>query len=82
MCGVCCRQFVLQEVDVLCGLNHPSLMCLCEYYVEGSHVYLITELLKGGELLDVVNSREFLPEAEAQAAFTSILQGIAHMHSR
>ena len=45
-------------------------------------VFLITELLTGGELLDAVLKRGTYNEAEARLCFVQLLKGIAYLHSR
>ena len=45
-------------------------------------VYLITELLMGGELLDAVLSRGSYNEADARVCFKQFLQGIEYLHSK
>lgn len=45
-------------------------------------VFLVTQLLPGGELLDVVLERERLSEEEAHAVMHRLLSGLDHMHAR
>ena len=45
-------------------------------------MFLITELLTGGELLDAVLKRGTYNEAEARLCFVQLLKGIAYLHSR
>ena len=45
-------------------------------------VYLITELLTGGELLDAVLERGSYSEADARLCFAQLLSGIDYLHSR
>ena len=45
-------------------------------------VYLITELLHGGELLDAVLQRGSYNEADARLCFTQLLRGIEYLHSK
>lgn len=45
-------------------------------------VYLITELVTGGELLEAVLQRGTYSEAEARLAFVQLLKGIAYLHSK
>ena len=39
------------------------------------------ELLEGGQLSALVHSRGQLPERDARAVMTSVLQGLAYLHS-
>ena len=45
-------------------------------------VYLITELLTGGELLDAVLEKGSYSEADARLCFVQLLRGIEYLHSR
>jgi serine/threonine protein kinase len=45
-------------------------------------VYLITELVTGGELLEMVVRRGPYCEADARAVFVSLLRGIEYLHSK
>lgn len=43
-------------------------------------VYLITELLEGGELLDAVLEQGSYSEADARVCFKQLLNGISYLH--
>ncbi len=45
-------------------------------------VYLITELLTGGELLDAVLQRGSYNEADARDCFVQLLRGIEYLHAK
>ena len=45
-------------------------------------VYLITELLTGGELLDAVLERGNYSEADAFVCFKQLVEGVAYLHSK
>lgn len=76
------REDIFKEIDILCGLNHENVIYLREYFEEGDKVYLITELLTGGELLDAVLQRGNYTESEARNCFVQLLRGIEYLHSR
>ncbi|GFH06513.1 protein kinase domain-containing protein [Haematococcus lacustris] len=63
------RDDILKEIDILCTLHHEN-------------VYLITEMLTGGELLEEVLSRGSFTEQEARCCFVQLLRGIRYLHSR
>jgi serine/threonine protein kinase len=48
------REDILKEIDLLAQCEHAHVMCLHEYFEEDNKVFLITELLMGGELLEAV----------------------------
>ena len=45
-------------------------------------VYLITELLTGGELLDSLLQRGSYNEADARGCFVQLLRGIEYLHAK
>lgn len=77
-----CREDIFKEIDILVGMNHENVIFLKEYFEEGNKVYLITELLTGGELLDAVLERGSYNEADARLSFVQLLRGIEYLHSK
>ncbi|KAK9904665.1 hypothetical protein WJX75_000026 [Coccomyxa subellipsoidea] len=75
------RDDIFKEIDILVGLNHPNVIYLREYFEENNRVYLITELLTGGELLDAVLQRGSYNEADARNCFVQLLRGIEYLHA-
>ena len=41
---------MVKEISILRKLNHPGVIKMHEVYENDTHVFLINELLKGGEL--------------------------------
>lgn len=76
------RADVFREIEILCGMEHENVMCMKEFYTEKDRVYLITELLTGGELLDAVVERGIYSEADACLCFKQLVSGIAYLHSK
>ena len=54
-------------------------LCCFAYCLQ---VYLITELVTGGELLDAVLQRGTYSEQEARSCFIQLLRGISYLHSK
>ncbi|XP_030624528.1 ribosomal protein S6 kinase alpha-3 isoform X3 [Chanos chanos] len=51
-------------------------------YDDGRSVYLVTELLKGGELLDKILRQKFFSEREASAVLYTITKTVEYLHSQ
>lgn len=75
------RADIFKEIEILCGLEHKNVLYLKEFFEDENKVYLITELLTGGELLDAVLERGQYSEADARLCFVQLLEGIAYLHS-
>mmetsp|Transcript_38480 Transcript_38480/g.46443 ORF Transcript_38480/g.46443 Transcript_38480/m.46443 type:complete len:493 (+) Transcript_38480:224-1702(+) len=77
------RDAILREIDILADLDHPNVLHLKEYFIGKNHVYLVTELLKGGELLDaLLDQGGQYSEADAKLCFKKILEGINYLHQK
>lgn len=49
-------------------------------YDDGRSVYLVTELMKGGELLDKILRQKFFSEREASAVLYTITKTVEYLH--
>jgi len=76
------REDILKEIDILARCDHPNVMFLKEYFEENNKVYLITELLTGGELLDAVLEKGHYSEADARLCFHKLLEGLSYLHTK
>ena len=45
------------EIDILKNLTHTNIVRLYEIFEDKRYIYLVTELLTGGELFDEIASR-------------------------
>lgn len=55
---------------------------LFETFDEGSEIYLVTELVEGGELFDRIVAKTNYTEKEARDLTKILLETMAYMHSR
>ena len=46
------NQKVIDEFNVLKGLDHPNILKMYELFEEEMHFYIVTDICKGGDLLD------------------------------
>ena len=53
---------------------------MSQVYDDGRSVYLVTELLKGGELLDKILRQKFFSEREASAVLYTITKTVEYLH--
>uniref|UniRef100_A0AAY4F0A3 Ribosomal protein S6 kinase n=1 Tax=Denticeps clupeoides TaxID=299321 RepID=A0AAY4F0A3_9TELE len=70
-----------EEVEILLRYGqHPNIITLKDVYDDGRSVYLVTELLKGGELLDKILRQKFFSEREASAVLYTITKTVEYLH--
>jgi len=86
------RHQVLNELKVLCSIEHPQLVPLFDaFYLEG-HVYLALGFMNGGSLLQLMDSYKAhtvgstdlpgLPENVLAHVLLQVLLGLDHLHSK
>ncbi|XP_055612335.1 ribosomal protein S6 kinase 2 beta isoform X3 [Uranotaenia lowii] len=70
-----------EEVEILLRYgNHPNIVSLFSVHEDPTYVYLVMELLKGGELLDRILSIQYMSEVEASAVLKTVVSAVAYLH--
>ena len=69
------------EIKVLKALNHPNIIRLEDTYETSERIYMVMEMMVGGELFDYVVEKGTLSEEEASAIVRKVTSAVAHMHS-
>jgi len=59
---------------------HDSIIQLFEVFETPKRLYLVTELLSGGDLFERVIERSFFPQREAARTLQQICSGLDHLH--
>eukprot|EP00435_Cladocopium_sp_Y103_P031438 s345_g7.t6 len=79
-------KLIMEEIDKLKSLDHPAVLRLFEYYADSRSLYLITDLLPGGDLLEAVEKsyaeRKQLPEGWVAVVFRQACEGVAYCHAK
>jgi calcium/calmodulin-dependent protein kinase I len=69
------------EIKVLRKLRHPNIVQLYDTYDEKSYVYLVMELVTGGELFDRIVAKGSYTERDASYLIRQVLAAVHFMHS-
>lgn len=70
-----------EEVEILLRYgNHEHIVSLYSVHEDQTYVYMVMELLKGGELLDRILALRRMPEAEASAVLRTVVSAVAYLH--
>lgn len=70
-----------EEIEILLRYgNHPNIVTLYSVYEDSASVYLVMELLRGGELLDRILSLHHMLEFEASAVLKTVVSAVAYLH--
>ncbi|XP_074861208.1 calcium/calmodulin-dependent protein kinase type 1 [Carettochelys insculpta] len=70
------------EIAVLHKIKHPNIVALDDIYESGGHLYLIMELVSGGELFDRIVEKGFYTERDASQLVRQILDAVRYLHER
>lgn len=49
---------IFYEINLMCSLDHPSILKVIEYYEDSERIYMITELCTGGDLQDMIVTKK------------------------
>jgi serine/threonine protein kinase len=62
-------------------MSHPYLVFFKESITTKTHIYIITELVKGKDLFDFVKDLKYLEEPEVMYIIEQVLIGVLYIHS-
>ncbi|KAK3553970.1 hypothetical protein QTP70_017462, partial [Hemibagrus guttatus] len=72
-----------EEIEILLRYGqHPNIITLKDVYDDGKFVYLVMELMHGGELLDRILHHKGFSEREASAVLCTITKTVEYLHSQ
>ena len=70
------------EIEILKRVRHPHVIALYEVFESGPTMWLIMELVNGGNLKFFTHSRQKYPEKVVAHHFKQILEGLHYLHSQ
>lgn len=70
------------EIEALRELQHPSIIGLYDVYLTEDKIYIVMELMEGGELFDYVVQKGTLNEEEASKIVRRVTSALVYMHSK
>ena len=76
------RQSLMNEIEVLKQLKHENILKLEELHESRNSIYLVLELLKGGELLTVLTNTELLTEIAQKQIMKTLFKTFAYLEEK
>eukprot|EP00172_Hildenbrandia_rubra_P001046 Plantae.Rhodophyta-Hildenbrandia_rubra.ctg16273.p2 GENE.Plantae.Rhodophyta-Hildenbrandia_rubra.ctg16273~~Plantae.Rhodophyta-Hildenbrandia_rubra.ctg16273.p2 ORF type:complete len:441 (-),score=93.45 Plantae.Rhodophyta-Hildenbrandia_rubra.ctg16273:1980-3302(-) len=73
---------VRREIAIMKALNHKNIVNLREVLSSKSKLYIVMDLVRGGELFDMIESKGELDERLARKYFQQLVDGIDYCHRR
>ncbi|ELP86467.1 BR serine/threonine protein kinase, putative [Entamoeba invadens IP1] len=76
------KRKIEREIAFLKIVNHQNVMKLYTVYETSKYLFLVMELMEGGELFDYIADKGYLPVDEVFNFFNQIINAVEHFHSR
>lgn len=76
------KESLMNEIEVMQQLKHPYIMSLEEIHESKNSIYLVVELLEGGELLHYISSKDTLTTADYYQVMKCILEALSYMNEK
>ena len=73
---------IAEEIRLTMSLQHQNIVRIYDFYQTKTHVYVIMELLQGGELLDAVMALGSYNEKDAAVIMKQLFTGLESVHSK
>eukprot|EP00567_Pseudictyota_dubia_P000699 CAMPEP_0197465104 /NCGR_PEP_ID=MMETSP1175-20131217/64368_1 /TAXON_ID=1003142 /ORGANISM="Triceratium dubium, Strain CCMP147" /LENGTH=541 /DNA_ID=CAMNT_0043001109 /DNA_START=865 /DNA_END=2490 /DNA_ORIENTATION=- len=70
------------EIRALRSLHHPNIITLYDVYITDDKLFIVMELMEGGELFDYVVRKGTLNEEEASKIVRKVTSALVYMHSK
>lgn len=70
------------EIAIMRKCRHPNIVRLFEDYDTATDIYLVMELIKGGDLFDAISSSVKFTENVAKTYFRDMCKALAYLHKQ
>eukprot|EP00826_Nyctotherus_ovalis_P013410 TRINITY_DN1361_c0_g3_i1.p1 TRINITY_DN1361_c0_g3~~TRINITY_DN1361_c0_g3_i1.p1 ORF type:complete len:609 (-),score=189.75 TRINITY_DN1361_c0_g3_i1:486-2312(-) len=75
-------ELVKQEIEIMKILQHPNLIRLLDVFENTDYIYIVMEVMEGGDLFGYLEKRHFrLPERTAARIVHSLAAGLYYLHN-
>ncbi|KAL5160775.1 CBL-interacting serine/threonine-protein kinase 9 [Glycine soja] len=76
------RNHLKKEISAMKMINHPNVVKIYEVMASKTKIYIVLELVNGGELFDKIAKYGKLKEDEARSYFHQLINAVDYCHSR
>lgn len=76
------RWRIQNEIAIHKTLKHPNIVDYFEHYESDTDVYIVMELLDGGELYNRVSDNSWFSEKEASVLIKQLTDAVLYLHTR
>eukprot|EP01132_Coremiostelium_polycephalum_P006625 gene6625-8197_t len=76
------KDALMDEVNVLTKVNHRNIISIKELFETQKHLYLVLELVTGGELFDRIIAETKFPENTCRFILKQLCDAVHYLHSK
>ncbi|KAL8599830.1 hypothetical protein ACOMHN_027637 [Nucella lapillus] len=76
------EHMVENEIDIMKDCSHPNIIKLYEEYETRDKIYLVMELVKGGDLFDAITQSVKFGELDSASMVKDMCNALYYLHSR
>lgn len=75
---------VIREKNIMSSISHPFVVNLVSTFQDDRSIYMLIELVQGGELFSVIHTetRDGIPNSNSRFYAACILEALSHLHHR
>ncbi|KAG7386532.1 hypothetical protein PHYPSEUDO_015542 [Phytophthora pseudosyringae] len=74
------KELLRTEIAILKLVHHPNIIRLYDVYEDRQYIFIVTELVSGGELFNRIVGRARYTEAEARLVMHPLLESVNYLH--
>eukprot|EP01117_Protostelium_nocturnum_P007608 TRINITY_DN2723_c1_g1_i4.p1 TRINITY_DN2723_c1_g1~~TRINITY_DN2723_c1_g1_i4.p1 ORF type:complete len:517 (-),score=201.63 TRINITY_DN2723_c1_g1_i4:49-1599(-) len=76
------QEALMDEVEILKSVSHPNIIGIEDVYDTQSTLYIVLELVTGGELFDVLADKGKFDEHFSKKLFSQMVDAVDYLHER
>ena len=76
------KESILNEIDIMRQLDHPSVLKLNEVYEDSKHIHMLLPLLTGNELFMRMKQKNMFRESDAAKVMKNFLSALMYLQSK
>lgn len=76
------ENMIENEIYIMKSCNHPNIVKLHEEFETKDEVFLITDLVKGGDLFDAISQSVKFNERDSASMIQDLCEALFYLHSK
>lgn len=76
------QEKIMKEISILKKIDHPFIVKVYEYFQDHKFIYIVMELVPGGELFIKIQEIQRFSERQAAQLFFKLMSAVNYLHSQ